>query len=77
MTFQDMHQDTPSVGLSLLLNGNLDEQAFILKSKKILFDYISSLYSSPIYDFTDDTLVEKYNKIFTYKKRMHILNVFG
>ncbi|WP_288206971.1 hypothetical protein [uncultured Parabacteroides sp.] len=68
VTFQDMHQDTPSVELSLLLNGNQDEQAFILKSEKILSDYISSLYSSSIYDLTDDTLVEKYNKIFTYKK---------
>lgn len=68
VTYQDMHQDTPSVVLSLWLNGHQDEQAFIRKSEKILSDYITSLYSSPIYDLTDDALLEKYNSLFTYKK---------
>lgn len=68
VTYQDMHQNTPSVELSLWLNGHQDEQAFIRESEKMLSDYITSLYSSPTYDLTDDALLEKYNSLFTYKK---------
>lgn len=63
-----MRQDTPSVKLSFSLKGHQDEQVFIGKSEKILSDYITALYSSPTYDLTDDTLLEKYNSLFTYKK---------
>lgn len=68
VTYQDIHQGIPSVKLSLWSRGRQDEQVFIQESEKILSDYITSLYSSPTYNLTDDTLLEKYNSLFTHKK---------
>lgn len=68
-TRQEINQGIPSVILFLRQNNKEeDDSVFIQKSEKILSDYISTLYSVPNYNVTDDLLVEKYNQLFTYKE---------
>lgn len=69
-TFEDMHQGIPSVTVFLIDKKKDNKPAFLKKSKKVFTDYISSLYSThPTYNETDDNLLEKYNNLFTYKKK--------
>lgn len=68
-TYEDMHEGVPSVTVKLHDKKYYDKQLFLEKSKKIFIDYIYSLYAvHPEYDETDDTLLEKYNDLFVYKK---------
>lgn len=67
-TSHDIYQDVPSVSLFVRqYNKKENESIFIQKSEKILSDYISTLYSAPTYNATDNTLLEKYNHLFTNK----------
>jgi hypothetical protein len=61
-------EGVPSVCLFLIDNKNADEHAFAQRSKQILFDYISSLYSTPTYSQDDVSLSKKYNDLFSNKK---------
>ena len=68
-TYEDMHEGVPSVTVMLRDKKKNDREAFLEKSKRAFIDYIYSLYSvQPEYDETDDTLLEKYNDLFVYKK---------
>jgi|GEM_PF-1331944 len=59
----------PSVYLFLFYNNNENEFAFVQKSRQILFDYISSLYSAPTYSVSDDnSLLNIYDELFRNKK---------
>lgn len=70
VTYKDIHEGIPSVALYLYDEKQNNKPAFIKKSKKILFDYINSLYSTlPIYNETDKILLEKYNYLFAYKPK--------
>ncbi|MCD7925370.1 MAG: hypothetical protein LUI85_12040 [Bacteroides sp.] len=63
-------QGVPSVTLYARKYGQYEEGSdFIPKSKQILYDYISSLYSTPTYEATEcHPLTEEYNKLFTNKE---------
>lgn len=68
-TFEDIHQNIPSVKVFLIDKKKDNKPAFLEKSKKIFIDYINSLYSIlPTYNETSDNLLEKYNDLFLYKK---------
>ena len=66
-TYQDIHNNVPSVELFLRDKKNMDETAFQQKSKTILANYMTSLYGKPMYSATDERLFEKYNTLFSYK----------
>ncbi len=67
-TSQDIHEGTPSVSLFYKTDINEEQSIFSQKSEKQLFDFISSLYSTPIFDQNDaNALSENYNKLFKYK----------
>lgn len=69
-TFGYRHEGTPSVTVYLRDEKKDNKPAFLEKSKKVFIDYINSLYSTlPIYCETDATLLEKYNSLFSYKKK--------
>lgn len=68
-TFEDIHQNIPSVTVFLIDKKKDNKPAFLEKSKKLFIDYINSLYSTlPTYNETDNNLLEKYNDLFFYKK---------
>ncbi len=69
-TFGYRNEGTPSVTVYLRDEKKDNKPAFLEKSKKVFIDYINSLYSIlPTYNETDDILLEKYNNLFTYKKK--------
>ena len=69
ITYEDMHQGIPSVSVYLRDKEKNDRPAFLIRSKKILTDYINSLYNTtPIYDETDDILLKKREELFVYKE---------
>lgn len=67
-TYSIVAEGVPSVCLSLIDNKNIGDHAFALKSKQILFDYISSLYSTPTYSGDKVSLSKSYNDLFSNKK---------
>ena len=67
-TYSVVAEGGPSVCLFLIDNKNIGEHAFALKSKQILFDYISSLYSTPTYSEDKVSLSKNYNDLFSNKK---------
>jgi hypothetical protein len=67
-TYSVVTTGVPSVYLFLIDNNNEDEHAFAQKSKQILFDYISSLYSTPTYSQDNVSLSKNYNELFSNKK---------
>lgn len=69
ITYEDMHQGIPSVSVYLRDKEKNDRPAFLIRSKKILTDYINSLYNTtPVYDETDDILLKKREELFVYKE---------
>lgn len=67
-TFENIHEGIPSVTVYLRDEKKDNQSAFLEKSKKVFIDYINSLYSTlPDYNEADNTLLEKYNNLFTYK----------
>ena len=68
-TFENIHEGIPSVTVYLRDEKKDNQSAFLEKSKKVFIDYINSLYSTlPDYNEADNTLLEKYNNLFMYKK---------
>ena len=68
-TFENIHEGMPSVTVYLRDEKKDNKPTFLEKSKKVFIDYINSLYSTlPDYNETDNTLLEKYDNLFTYKK---------
>lgn len=64
-TYQSIKDSIPSVTLFLWNERNKDEKLFAQKSEKILFNYISSLYSEPTYtEKQNEVLLKEYNKLF-------------
>ena len=67
-TYSVVTKGSPSVYLFLIDNKKEDEHAFAQKSKQILFDYISSLYSTPTYSQDENnSLSDIYNEFFRNK----------
>ncbi|MBD8346589.1 MULTISPECIES: hypothetical protein [unclassified Dysgonomonas] len=68
-TYYVFEDNTPSIDLSSFTRKSEDESVFAKRSEKILFNYISSLYTKPTYTTsTNDLLTEKYNQLFKHKK---------
>ena len=62
-------KESPSVSLYIRDKEKDDRPAFLIRSKKILTDYINSLYNTtPVYDETDDILLKKREELFVYKE---------
>ncbi|WP_291594796.1 hypothetical protein [Bacteroides sp.] len=68
-TFVRMHQETPSVSLTLYNEKDNDDPTFSEKSQMVLTDHITSLYSTPTYNTTNENVTEKYNELFAYKNK--------
>ncbi len=72
-THTDVTDGTPSVSFFLFYNSANDESDFAYKSKQILFDYICSLHSTPIYSQDDNNSVSDiYNELFRNKKEGYV-----
>lgn len=68
-TYGSFKENLPSIDLYLWSDRNEDESELAKRSEKILFNYISSLYTKPTYTTsTNDLLTEKYNQLFKHKK---------
>lgn len=68
-TYQSINDNIPSITLFLWYNNEEDERLFVQNSKKILGDYISSLYTEPTYDEGNNEIDSKYEELFKYKEK--------
>ena len=69
VTHKNVTNNIPSISLFLSKNYIENEAAFFSKSRKILFDYICLLYSSPTYSSDgDNSILDIYNDLFRNKK---------
>lgn len=68
VTYSIVTEGIPSACLFLIDNKNTGERTFALKSKQILFDYISSLYSTPTYSSDGNQLFSEVYNTFRNKE---------